>query len=50
MDMNLMIPEGIRSGRGVCVRACVCVCVGGLYVFEDGNEGYREAVETPVPV
>ena len=53
--MSLMIPEGIRSGRGVCVGVCVCVglCVSvsvGLYVFEDGDEGDRETVGTPVPI
>ena len=38
-----MIPEGICSGRGVCVSV-------GLYVFEDGDEGDRETVGTPVPI
>lgn len=45
MDMSF-IPEGICSGR-----VCVCVCVSvGLYVFEDGNEGDRETVRTPVSI
>ena len=32
---------------------CVCVSVSvsvGLYVFEDGDEGDRETVGTPVPI